>query len=106
MAGREASLSRDISWSKGMESTDRARQLRRRIFFIVTNVVSIICLLWTLHGANLTELRHEVAHLDWRWLAAGMVFDVMVYTWQAWRWILVLKPVKTIAWWDCVRSIY
>ena len=83
-----------------------AAKIRRRIFFLVTNVISVICLVWTLHGANLGELRHEVAHLDWRWVAAGMVFDVLVYTWQAWRWILVLKPVRSIPMWDCMRSIY
>ena len=89
-----------------MVSSASANKLRSRIFFVVTNVISVICLAWTLHGANLGELRHEIAHLDWRWVAVGVVFDVLVYSWQAWRWILVLKPVKSIPMWDSMRSIY
>ncbi|MBV8819281.1 MAG: flippase-like domain-containing protein, partial [Acidobacteriaceae bacterium] len=73
---------------------------------VVTNVISIICLAWTLHGANLGELRREIVHLDWRWAMAGMVFGVLVYAIQAWRWQLVLKPVDSIPLWDFIRSIY
>ncbi len=89
-----------------MDSSDSAAKLRRRIFFVVINVISIICLLWTLHGVNLGKLRHEVAHLSWGWVAAAIIVDVFVYCWQAWRWILVLKPVASIPIWDCIRSIY
>ena len=90
----------------GMVSPASAKKIRSRIFFVVTNVISLICLIWTLHGANLGELRSEVPHLDWRWIALGVLFDVTVYLLQAVRWILVLKPVKTIPLWDSVRAIY
>jgi uncharacterized protein (TIRG00374 family) len=89
-----------------MDSADSAKRLRRRIFFVVTNVISIICLIWTLYGANLGELRREVVHLDWRWVAAGMVLDVLAFSVQAWRWTLVLKPVADIAAWDGLRAVY
>lgn len=89
-----------------MDSKERASRLRKRIFFIATNVISLICLAWTLHGANLGELKHEIANLDWRWVALGMTFDVLVYSWQAWRWTLVLRPVKPIPLWDSIRAIY
>lgn len=83
-----------------------AGQVRSRIFFVVTNTISLLCLAWTLHGANLGQLRHEIAHLDWRWVALGAFFDVMVYVMQAWRWLLVLKPVTDAPLWNTVRAIY
>ncbi len=89
-----------------MDSKGQGSSLRRRIFFIAINVISLIGLGWTLYGMNLGTLRHEIATLDWRWVALGMVFDVLVYSWQAWRWTLVLKPVKTVPMWDSVRAIY
>jgi uncharacterized membrane protein YbhN (UPF0104 family) len=89
-----------------MDSADSVKRLRRRIFFVVANVISIICLAWTLYGANLGELRREVEHLDWRWVAVGMILDVLAFSVQAWRWILVLKPVTNIAPWDCLRAVY
>ncbi len=89
-----------------MVSPASAIKLRSRIFFVVTSVISVICLAWTLYGANLGELRREIPHLDWRWVAVGVVFDILVYSLQAWRWILVLKPIKSIPLWDSMRSIY
>ena len=82
------------------DPSDSARKLRSRIFFIITSVISFICLAWTLHGANLGRLGPEIVHLDWRWVAIGMVLDVLVFSWQAWRWILVLKPVSPVPVWD------
>lgn len=90
-----------------MDSSEPSpKRLRARIFFVVTNVLSIVCLAWTLHGANLGELRHEIAQLDWRWVLAGVLFDVSVYVLQAWRWTIVLKPVTKVRMWDSIRSIY
>ncbi|MGI8745059.1 MAG: lysylphosphatidylglycerol synthase transmembrane domain-containing protein [Bryobacteraceae bacterium] len=89
-----------------LSSSEKGSRLRSRIFFIVTNVISLICLGWTLHGANLGRLRHEVAHLDWGWVAAGMLCDVLVYVVQGWRWIMVLRPVDDVSLWTSVRAIY
>jgi uncharacterized membrane protein YbhN (UPF0104 family) len=82
------------------------KSLRSKILFIVTNVISLICLVWALRGADLGKLRSEIVHLDWRWVIAGMIFDVLVYVWHGYRWILVLRPVTPISLWDTVRSIY
>lgn len=89
-----------------MDSADSAKKLRRRILFIVTNVISIICLVWTLYGMRWGDLRRDVEHLDWRWVAAGAILDVLAFSLQAWRWILVLKPVAAISAWDCLRAVY
>src|ERR1700688_3890574 len=89
-----------------MDPAESARTMRRRIFFVVTNIISFICLAWTLYGLNLKELRRDVAHLDWRWVVAGIVLDVLLYAMQAWRWILVLKPVAPIPVWECLRAIW
>ena len=61
---------------------------------------------WTLHGASLGRLRQEVAHLDWGWVAAGVFCDILVYVVQAWRWVLVLRPVMYVSLWTSVRVIF
>jgi glycosyltransferase 2 family protein len=87
-------------------SSEPARKLRSRIFFLVTNLIALICLVWTLHGAGFGQLRHEIAHLQWGWVAAAVVFDVLVYMVQGWRWILVLRPVDSVSVWNSIRAIY
>ncbi|MDQ6758346.1 MAG: flippase-like domain-containing protein [Acidobacteriota bacterium] len=90
----------------GTLSPERGKRLRTRIFFIATNVISVICLAWTLHGASLGRLRNEIAHLDWRWVLVAMSCDILVYVVQAWRWLLVLRPVTYVSLWTSVRAIY
>ena len=56
------------------------------VFAAVTLVLSVACLAWALHGVNWTELWEEIRELDWRWVAIGVVADVLVYVIQGWRW--------------------
>jgi glycosyltransferase 2 family protein len=83
-----------------------AARLRNRIFVLITSVISLICILWTLHGANLGQLRSEVAHLDWRWVAAGVIFEMLAYVLHGYRWALVLRPVTPVSVWDTVCAVY
>ena len=81
-------------------------KIRSRIFFALTNLISLLFLIWALHGLSWTRLRHDVIHLDFRWVAVGLVTDVLVYLWQGWRWSLVLRPIQSIDTWQATRSIY
>ncbi|HLG99324.1 MAG TPA: lysylphosphatidylglycerol synthase transmembrane domain-containing protein [Bryobacteraceae bacterium] len=68
-------------------------RLRTRIFTLVTILVSVACLGWALHGVSWTDLWYEIRTLDWRWVAVGVVADVLAYIIQGWRWSLLLRPV-------------
>ena len=81
-------------------------KIRKRVFLIVTCALSLICLIWAVHGLNLRLLRSEIAHLDWRWVAIAMISDVLIYMWQGWRWVLVLAPVKRVSSMEAVRAIF
>ncbi len=76
------------------------------LLIILVNVCSIACLVWVLHGANLRELRREVAHLDWRWVSVSAVAGVLVYVLQAVRWNLVLAPVERLSLGHTLRAIF
>ena len=54
----------------------------RILFIVLTNVISIACLVWVLHDANLGELRHEIEQLNWWWIGVAMISDVLVYVWD------------------------
>ena len=61
---------------------------------------------WALHGVNWHELWEEIRELDWRWVAAAAVADVLVYVIQGWRWSLLLHPIGNASTWSSVRAIY
>jgi glycosyltransferase 2 family protein len=76
------------------------------IFTGITLVLSVACLAWALHGVSWTELWEEIRELNWRWVAIGVVADLLVYVVQGWRWSLLLLPVTRVSPWASVGAIY
>jgi glycosyltransferase 2 family protein len=76
------------------------------IFTAITLVLSVACLAWALHGVSWTELWEEIRELDWRWVAVGVIADLLVYVVQGWRWSLLLLPVAPVNSWASVGAIY
>jgi hypothetical protein len=78
----------------------------RVILVVVINLVSLVCLAWALRGVRLGELKEDIATMDWWWVALAVATDLAVYTWQAWRWMLILRPIEPVSYWQTVRAIY
>ncbi len=78
----------------------------RTVAIIVINLASLACLVWVLRGSGMSNLHHEVAHLHWPWVAVSAVSGILVYTWQAWRWSLLLAPVKPVSVGHSLRAIF
>ena len=74
--------------------------------FVAVNLISVACLVWALHGFNLRRLFYQTAHLDWRWVSVAILSNILMYVVQAWRWSLVLAPVKAVPVWQSARAIY
>ena len=81
-------------------------RLRSRIFTLVTILVSLACLGWALHGVSWTELWEEIRGLDWRWVAAGVLAELLAYVIQGWRWSLLLRPVGPASTSNTTRAIF
>jgi hypothetical protein len=81
-------------------------KIRSRIFLGVTYLISLGSLYWALRDAKLGELTDDLATMDWLWVGAAAVADVLVYFWHAWRWTMVLRPVTHVTYWDSLRAIY
>jgi glycosyltransferase 2 family protein len=99
--GRAADLSyhRDLGEKKSSST-------RSKVLLVVTNVVSIGCLVWTLRDAKLGELKDDLASMNWWWVAVAVLADVGVYFWHAMRWRVLLRPVVPLKYWEVVRAIY
>ncbi len=69
-------------------------------------VISIGCLVWVLEGVDFGALISDLTSLHWDWVILGVLADVGVYFYQAWRWDLLLSPVKRVSPWRTVQAIY
>jgi uncharacterized protein (TIRG00374 family) len=79
---------------------------RSRVVLIVTNIISIGCLIWSLRDVRLGALLDDLATMNWWWVALAVVADIAVYCWHAWRWSLLLHPIEPVSFWRTVRAIY
>ncbi|MEJ7605681.1 MAG: lysylphosphatidylglycerol synthase transmembrane domain-containing protein [Bryobacteraceae bacterium] len=59
-----------------------------------------------MHDFEPEKLAGEIAAMNWKWVAAAVVFDILVYFLQGWRWSLLLRPVADIPFSRSVRAIY
>ena len=80
--------------------------MRRRLVFILTNVLSIACLWWVLHDQKWAEFWEDLRTLHWGWVILAVVSDIAVYVVHGWRWSLLLKPIEEIPMWRSVQAIY
>ena len=80
--------------------------LSRRTLIILTNIISIACLVWVFYDLNWRSLVQDLREMSWWWVLFAVVSDVLVYVWQGYRWSLLLKPVTPVSVWQCVRAIY
>jgi uncharacterized membrane protein YbhN (UPF0104 family) len=85
---------------------ERRSRYTHGLVLALTNVVALGCLFWTLRDAHLSELKDDLATMNWGWVAVAVVADVAVYFWHGLRWILLLRPVVRARYQDAVRSIY
>jgi uncharacterized protein (TIRG00374 family) len=78
----------------------------RRTLILLTNAISIVCLIWVLHDMDLKSLGQDIKEMRWGWVFVAVVTDVAVYVWQGYRWSLLIEPITPVSVWQCVRAIY
>jgi len=83
-----------------------SKSVRRKALLAVINALSIASLYWALRDAHLSELREDLATLNWWWVAAALVTGAALYLWQAVRWQTLLRPVERVGFWELARAIY
>jgi glycosyltransferase 2 family protein len=87
-------------------SPDRFRNIRNWTLILATNLISLLCMYLVLSGAHIHLIWGEIRDMSWQWVLVAAVSDVLLYVLQAWRWLLILKPVEPVSLWTSVRAIY
>lgn len=69
-------------------------------------LLSIASLAWVLHDFEPEKLWGEIRAMKWSWVGAAVLFDILVYFLQGWRWSLLLRPVADVPFARSIRAIY
>jgi uncharacterized protein (TIRG00374 family) len=73
---------------------------------VLSYTLAVLCLCWVLRHLDLGEFLHRLATLNFLWVSAAILFDVLSYVCQGWRWKLLLRPVAEITVLRTTQAIY
>lgn len=63
-------------------------------------------LVWVFHDADWKTMAGSLASINWWWVALGMLFDILSYVSQGFRWHLLLKPLGRIGTLRTTQAVY
>ena len=69
-------------------------------------VIAAAGLFWVFHDVEWAKLLKNVTGLDWRWVALGVLLDVVSYAIQGARWRLLLRPLGDISVLQATQAVY
>jgi uncharacterized protein (TIRG00374 family) len=69
-------------------------------------LLSLASLAWVLQDFEPEKLWPEIRAMRWSWVGAAVLFDILVYFLQGWRWSLLLRPVANIRSAQSIGAIY
>lgn len=73
---------------------------------LLVYVLSLACLLWVYHDFDWRAELPKLGRIHPAWVILAVGCDVFVYVSQAWRWNILLQPVKRLPLWRSVQAIY
>lgn len=73
---------------------------------VLTNLLSLGALVWTLRDADLGRLRVDLAALNWWWVAGAIATQLSAYCFHGLRWKLLLAPVARFPFRQAVRAVF
>jgi uncharacterized protein (TIRG00374 family) len=77
-----------------------------RALLVLTNVIAIGVLAWSLRHFKFAALLDDLRTMNWWWVALAVTADIAVFTLQAWRWSVLLRPVEPVPVWQTLRAVY
>ena len=89
-----------------LRPVERPHKFRSWAIIVITNVLSLVCIIWVLKNAGLHRIWGEVRHMKWSWVCLSVVCDILVYLLQGCRWKLLLRPLANVPFLQTLEAIY
>jgi uncharacterized membrane protein YbhN (UPF0104 family) len=89
-----------------LRPVERQTNFRTWAIVAITNLLSLVCMVWVLKNAGLHRIWGEVGHMKWGWACLAVVCDITVYLLHGWRWKLLLRPVAHVPFLQTLEAIY
>lgn len=68
--------------------------------------IAVLCLIWVFHDVQFKEMTGSMATINWWWIAAAVLFDILGYCCQGLRWSLLLHPIGHASTFQATQAVY
>ncbi len=85
---------------------DNVTSNKTRVLLILGYGLAVVCLVWVLHDFHIMQAMRQFANIDWKWVVAGVTFDVLSYVVQGIRWKWLLTPFGKVKLSHAIRAVY
>jgi hypothetical protein len=85
---------------------ERTNKFRSWAIIAITNLLSLVCMVWVLKNAGLHRIWGEIGHMQWAWVGMAVMCDIGVYLLHGWRWKLMLRPIARVPYLQTLEAIY
>lgn len=100
----------EVGRSERMDTVEAGAQQRRGIpkwlVPALGYIISAVSLVWVFRRFPYAQLEDHLRHMDWRWAALAIAFELAVYFVDAWRWQAICRPVGEPPFGLCLQAVF
>jgi uncharacterized protein (TIRG00374 family) len=89
-----------------IEALPRRRRIPKWLVPAIGYGISIASLIWVFLRFDFAQLGDDLRRLDWTWVAVAISIELAVYFVDAWRWMVLLRPVGAPPFHKCLQSVF
>jgi uncharacterized membrane protein YbhN (UPF0104 family) len=91
---------------KAVEAPERRAGMPKWLIPTLGYGVAAVALVWVFSKFPFGQLVEHLRTLDWWWVGVAVAIEALVYIIEAWRWMVLLRPVGAPRFGTCVQSVY
>ncbi|MDP9171869.1 MAG: flippase-like domain-containing protein [Acidobacteriota bacterium] len=89
-----------------VEASRKPRKTPKWLLPVVGYSLSALSLVWVFSKFPFAQLGEHLRTMDWTWVAVAVLCELGVYFVDAWRWMVLLRPVGAPSFGVCLQSVF
>lgn len=85
---------------------DTGRKIPKWLVPVVGYGIAALSLIWVFSHFPFAKLGEHLRTMDWRWIAVAILVELGIYFVDAWRWMVLLRPVGAPRYACCLQAVF
>jgi uncharacterized protein (TIRG00374 family) len=89
-----------------VETPSGRRKIPKWVVPVAGYGIAALSLVWVFSHFPFAELGEHLRTMDWTWIAVAVLVEIGVYFIDAWRWMVLLRPVGAPSFSCCLQAVF